>query len=349
MTRVPSCETSRLRALETPPYDDVIEATNRWIVQRGISAADFGQLIGKGRSTINIFLQGHWPTHSGVASPELLTAAVWEYISENQAREPRRPSDRLLDTQGAKLIRKRFESARRGASVLLYGPPAAEKSFVLEHLVAEREAAGHDDAIYIYCGASTGPFAMLRMISRELGLGTRSNIRLNLTESILAEFVRRKKRMVIVADEAQHANFDALETLRELHDRSGNNLQGVPGCGIIMAGSHDLYEYLSGPTRRSDLEQHNSRIDFSEQLTGMTRDEVLEISSRELGNGRSTRLTEAQQESILRRCTVVDRYARNEEGQKFARSYFSCRRLVKFLDQVRGDESAQYKAKREVA
>jgi type II secretory pathway predicted ATPase ExeA len=336
MTRVPSIEAERLRALETPPHNDVVEAANRWIVKRGTSAAGLGQLIGKGRSTMNFFLQGRWPMHHDIASPELLTAAVWEYISENPAREPRRPSDRLLDTQGAKLIRRRFESARRGASVLLYGPPAAEKSFVLEHLVAEREAAGHDDAIYIYCGANTGPLAMLRMISRELGLGTRSNVRLDITESILAELARRKKRVVIVADEAQHANYMALETLRELHDRSGNNLQGVPGCGIVMAGSHDLYEYLSGPARRSELEQHNSRIDFCEQLAGMTRDEVLEISARELGNGRPAKLDAEDREKILRRCTVVDRYARNEEGQKFARSYFSCRRLVKYLDQVRG-------------
>lgn len=337
MSMVSISDAERLRALKAPPHDEVVEAANCWCVQRGISAADFASLLGKGRSTLNIFLQGHWMAHPGIVNPELLTAQVWEYISANPAREPRCPSERLLDTQGAKLIRKRFESARRGASVLLYGPPAAEKSFVLEHLVAEREVAGHGDAIYLYCGPDTGPLAMLRMIARELALGARSNIRLSLTESILTELRNRKRRVAIVADEAQHATFDALETLRELQDRSGNNLKGIPGCGILMAGSHDLFEYLSGPARRSQLEQQNSRIDFSEQLTGMTREEVLEVAARELGNGRPAKLSEAQQETILKRCTVVDRYARDDNGQRFPRQYFSCRRLVKYLDRVLGE------------
>lgn len=103
-----------------------------------------------------------------------------------------------------------------------------------------------------------------------------------------------------------------------------------------MAGSHDLYEYLSGPARSSKLEQTNSRIDFSEQLSGMTREEVLQVAARELGNGKPAHLSEERQETILKRCVQTDRYARNEAGQKFARPYYSCRRLVKYLDQVRG-------------
>jgi type II secretory pathway predicted ATPase ExeA len=346
MSTVGASEMARLRALKTPPYDEVVDAANRWMVQRGISAADFGREIDNSRSTMNIFLQGRWLTHNGIHSPELLTAKVWEHISENPAREPRRPSGRLLDTEGAKLIRRRFDSARRGSFVLLCGPSGAEKSFVLQHLVAEREVAGHDDAIYIYCGSRTGPLTMLRMIARELGLGIRSNICLSLREGILAELARRKKRVAIIADEAQHATFDGLESLREIHDLSGDNLQGVPGCGIVMAGSHDLYEYLSGPARRSQLEQNNSRIDFSEQLTGMTRDEVLKIAAHELGNGRPAKLNEEQQARILNRCVATDRYARNEVGEKFPRNYFSCRKLVKYLDQVRGEMPTRH---REVA
>jgi DNA transposition AAA+ family ATPase len=329
-------EMQRLRSLETPSYDVVVEAANRWMVQRGVSAADFGRLIDKGRSTMNIFLRGLWPTHGTIVNPEYLTAQVWEYISANPAREPRKPSDRLLDTQGAKLIRNRFDKARRGAVGLLYGPPSSEKSFVLEHLVAERESAGCNDAIYIYCDFETSPLAMLRMIARELALGERSNNKLALRDVILAELRRRKKRVAIVIDEAQNMEFGTFQTVKTLTDLSGNNLQGVPGCGVVMAGSHDLFEFLAGPTRAAKLEQNNSRIDFCDQLTGMTRDEVLEIAARELGNGKPAKLTEEKQETILKRCVVIDRHARNETGQKFARQYFSCRRLVKYLDQVRG-------------
>lgn len=193
MSTVPASEMTRLRALNAPSYDDVVKMANRWMVQRGASAADFARLLGKARSTMNIFLSGRWLNHDGIVSPELLTAVVWEYITENPARAPRRPSDRLLDTQGVKLIRKRFNSALRGAAVLLYGAPATEKSFVLQHLVAEREEGSNDDAVYIYCGAPTGPLTMLRMVARELGLGLRSNNCQSLTERVFSRNWRRGK------------------------------------------------------------------------------------------------------------------------------------------------------------
>ena len=64
-------------------------------------------------------------------------------------------------------------------------------------------------------------------------------------KNIIDNFARREKPPAVVVDEAQHLTISALEAVRELYDRAG--------CGIVLAGSHDLFEkFLKS---RAQLEQ----------------------------------------------------------------------------------------------
>lgn len=290
---------------------------------------------------MNIWLQGRWPEHcqrgeNQVTHPQLLGAQVWEHMQKDPIEARRRPSERLLETQAAAKVRRYFSGARKkGEVIVLYGPPGSEKSFLLEQLVAEREAAGRDDAIYVTCSASLAPLALLQMLCQELGTPVRSNQRWPLTQSIVREIERRGRRLAIVVDEAQHLTLDALETLREIHDRTSRHLEGSSGVGIIVAGSHDLLARLKHPRMEPKLEQWWSRFDLHAQLTGMSEEEVLLISARELGNGRPAKLSDQQRDDILKACRRLDVYATDSSGKPAPREYFSCRRLAKFLDQMK--------------
>jgi len=151
-----------------------------------------------------------------------------------------------------------------------------------------------------------------------------------LLSSIFADFRARNRPPAIVVDEAQHLEVPSLEILRELHDRSG--------CGLVLAGSHNLYEnFLRG---RAHLEQWLSRIDHKDPLPGLLADEVREISSRELGNGEPEKLSEMQLKKIVAACSVEDIFARGGDGKPRVVKYLSVRRLVKFLGQVRKSRRA---------
>jgi len=84
---------------------------------------------------------------------------------------------------------------------------------------------------------------------------------------------------------------------------------------------------LETTPRQCRVLQWLSRISYRVQLSGMTRDEALTIAARAFGNGKPAKLTEAQQESCLKKCTVLDTFANPP------RTYYSSRRLLEFIRQ----------------
>ena len=105
----------------------------------------------------------------------------------------------------------------RGEVCLLYGPPGVQKSFTLEHLVAERHRAGQDDALYVYASVRMTPFGLMRRLSRQAGIHLGG-----FKEQVIANFLgwcsSREKPPAIVVDEAQHLTVDALDTVFEIDD-----------------------------------------------------------------------------------------------------------------------------------
>ena len=347
MGRIHDSEVHRLLALQTPPYAVVMDAANRWLVRRGLSAREFARLLNKGHSTINLFLQGRWEQHMAgtkyaQVNPELLTARVWEYLQAHPLEAKRKPTDKLLPTRSAGEIRRLCQAGLfHGAFVILYGPPSAEKSFVLENFAAEREAAGYDDVFYIYCSPRLRPLSLLMMLAREAGLGVRSVICWNVMNALVNEYKSRPHLPLIIADEAQHMTLDTLETLRELRDRTARPLEGKPGCGIIMAGSHDFYRWFVDPRQLPRVGQLLSRITHKTQLAGMDEDEVLEIAARALGNGKPARLGGELRKKILDACRDRDFYALDGENKPAPHDYYSPRKLSTYLDRVKDKLAAK--------
>jgi DNA transposition AAA+ family ATPase len=260
----------------------------------------------------------------------MIRRLIWDYLERN----PIAPGAGLLPENAGRLFRTRnfriistylAAACDEGEVCLLYGPPGTQKTFVLSHQLAERNREKKTQALYVYASVNMTPRSLLKRIGREAGVFVNLASNERLISSILAEFRARKRAPAVVVDEAQHLGIPSLEILRELHDRSG--------CGLVLAGSHNLFEnFMRG---RAQLEQWLSRIDHKDPLPGLLEDEVRDISCRELGNGQPAKLGEAQVKKIVAACSVEDIFARGADGKPHVAKYLSVRRLVKFLGQVR--------------
>jgi DNA transposition AAA+ family ATPase len=336
-------EMARLKAIPTPKYEDAVREVNRWTVRKSISAGDLADRLGLGRSTVNQWLQGRWYYfHPQMKNHQFMTALIWEHVQGDPVSAPLPPPERLLATQNATEIRRLFQAGlRQRACAVLYGAPAAEKTFILKCLVAERQRAGHDDVIYIEASPAPSPRGLLQMLCAAAGTAVRSNENWPLIKSLVDDFRRRDRLPLIVVDEAQHLlrrPFDALETLRGLRNRTANDLAADRkesyGCGLLLAGSHDLYKRFERD--KLLLAQWMGRITHRKQLTGMSEQEVLQVAARELGNGRPARISAELHKKILDASRDLDIFVFDENGQPAPpREYFSPRKLATWIDRAR--------------
>jgi type II secretory pathway predicted ATPase ExeA len=325
MSRTPTELMRKLEQVETPDYQTVAAKADEWLVRTGLAPQDLASRLRIGESTLRLFICGRYGELGGVRNTHFICARIWPFITSHWPQEEAPDLAQLLETKGYRTIRECLEEAiGEGAISIIYGPPSSEKSFVLENLCAQfREAGKH--AVYVYCGARHSPTSLLKDIARGSEVWLRSNYTRPYMEALRSEFISRPKPPALIFDEAQHLGVEALETIRELHDRTKR--AGRKGCGIILAGSHNLYRDFESAARRSSLEQWLSRISYRVRLEGMTRDEALTIAARAFGNGKPAKLTEAQQESCLKKCTVLDKFANPP------RTYYSSRRLLEFIRQ----------------
>ena len=303
---------ARLAAVRAPEYAQALVEISRWMVRRGLSAQALADLAGLGRSTVNQFLQGAYPRFHPSVDVSLLTARLYGAMRAHPAPAPAGPPARFLGTRNAGEIHRALNAClRQHACAVIHGAPAEEKTFTVRCVIAEHQAAGRDDLLYVYAPPDPSPLGMLQRICAAAGTTVRSNQKYPLTQSLLENFRQRPRMPVVIVDEAQHllrAPFDALETIRELRDLSGNDLaerrQDSYGCGLLLIGSHVLYAQFE--RNKFLLGQWRDRIQIKTQLTGMDEAEALEIAARELGNGRPARLGEGLKHEILRASREVD-------------------------------------------
>src|SRR5947207_3656682 len=176
-----------------------------------------------------------------------------------------------LETKTLRIVRSHLaEAVEEGINTIVYGPPSSEKSYLLQNLCEQFRAAGKP-VIYAYCPPSCTLAFLYRTIAAAAGIITRSSGRWACRYAVLKELLNRAELPAIVLDEAQHLDTDALEGVREIHDITRRGERA--GCGIILAGSHNLLREFLHPQRRPRLEQTLSRLAHRTQLEGMSKDE----------------------------------------------------------------------------
>ncbi len=320
MMAVSTEERERIANRKLPLARETREELSRYLALTDMTIPEFAARINYSKITLGHFLIG---VYSRIASTDrYLRAAIVDYLESNPIQAAPGASGRLFVTENYRRIRRYVLAAcERGEICLLYGPPGTQKTFVIEHLVAERNREKKNDAYYVYATVNMRSRALLKRIATASAavVGSQTNDRL--LNGLVRHF--RGRSGSVIVDEAQHLSIETLEILRELHDRSA--------CGLVLAGSHNLYEnFLRG---RAQLEQWLSRIDRKEPLPGLLEEEVREIAANELGNGQPARFNEKQLKALVEACRVDDIFARGADGKPAPRKYLSVRRLVKVLAQ----------------
>lgn len=313
-----------LATTKVPGTRQTVAAVREYMACADLTLRELAERVGYSRPAIAHFLGGDYAKLA--STDKNLRVALWEHMRRNPLRPRVRMNGRLFETENCRRIREYFTAAiESGEVVLLYGPPGTQKTFVLEHLAAARNVERKHDTLYVYASQEITPSALLNRIGREAGVHMGWQNRERLLSNILANFDARPSPPAIVVDEAQHLPVNSLEILRELHDRAG--------CGLVLAGSHNLYEnFVRG---RQYLEQWLSRIDHKEPLPGLQPEEVREIAAQELGNGQPAMISQRKAKSLVEACRVEDIFGRGPNGKPATVKYLSVRRLVKALAQLK--------------
>lgn len=306
----------KLAAGPPPETQRVRDELQDYLNRTGLTVADFAHRINYSRVAVNHFMQGYYARVSG--DDRMIRRAIVEYIAAHPIYAPGSMEGQLYETKNVQLLRRYFnEALDRGRAYYVEGDPGTQKSYALQHLVAELNRVemsknGHGRrAFYVYCPAQVGRLPLMKIIAQAAGSSSQGDV-YRIIRNLQFDF--RSRRVLLVLDEAQHLDISCLETIRELHDRP-------PYFGLLIAGSHQLQRMFD--RKALELEQWNSRFSAGRRLPGISEGEAADIVRRELGQ-----ISQAKVERIVKKC-----YA-DAIGSEGRHSYISARRLFNIVREL---------------
>jgi len=283
---------NELLSASLQPRNQVIQTLNEYLQRTGLTAGDFARRINYSRVTLNFFLNGKYGSVAG--NDSAIRAAITAFINAHPIGPFTESLGRLHETQNVRIIRESFYQALDGRQAFYFrGAPGSQKTFVLQHLVAElnrlelpKNGNGRR-AIYVYCREGIKPTQLMKRVAEAAGSPTTGEL-----DRILRNlrFDLGARKSIFVFDEAQHLDMHCLETLRELLDMP-------PHAGLLFAGSHELEKTFN----RLDMEQWHSRLHKGSELPGIQESEAAEIIRAELGEIKPAKL-----QALINQCYTTD-------------------------------------------
>ena len=125
-----------LLAASLPEATEVRLELQDYLARTGMTPPDFARRINYARETIYQFLNGHYSRISSNDGP--IRAAIRGFIAAHPIATPVVSSGKLYQTENARLLRQYFyEALDHGRAYYLYGAPGTQKTYVLQHLIAD--------------------------------------------------------------------------------------------------------------------------------------------------------------------------------------------------------------------
>ena len=222
-------------------------------------------------------------------SKESVEAALRAYFLKLERVEARARRAEFIPTLTAHLILEKLREAdERQALVLLYGPPGVGKTFAIEEFVDRVEKQNNPEkpeVLLVTAHSASTPKSLTAALCVQVGIPHQA------TASTLAESLVRKLQTghyLIIVDEANHLNIEAMELLRYVYD--------LGRLGVVLVGTLRLYEiFTDGSRPAGELEQLWSRVGICELLPGLTEYEARQVIQKTLG-----RIPEITTKEILR-------------------------------------------------
>jgi DNA transposition AAA+ family ATPase len=308
-----------------PEASRVIAQIREYCDRAGLTYTDFARRINYSANVMYVFMGGKYGSHGSGGkkwSDEGVRTAAVKFMESNPVGRPDRVEGKLYETENTKLIRQYFYTALdKSCAYYFRGAPGCQKTFVLEHLIAELhqgEASknGHGRRAYrVYCREGIRPGDLMKRIAVAVGSMSAGH-----TDRILRNlrFDFGARKILICFDEAQHLSVACLETIRELLDEVR--------CGLLFAGSHQLEATFN----RLDMEQWASRLRQGAELPGLSDQEAVSILRAELGD-----LSENKIAAVVGKCRATDLRKGREVKYISARMLFWS--IEKIQSRVKGD------------
>lgn len=316
-------------AQEAEANQECIARVQDYLARTGLHQGDFARRLGIGKSSLGFFLGGTYHNVAGTAVH--LVKKLNEFMDAHPVTPLTRVQGEIYDTSNVRLIRETFEKLLpRPVAYMIYAPPGSQKSFVLEHQVADLNAAEIANpegrrAFYVYVRKNITPRALVRRIA--IACGCRANVDVDaMLNNLRFEF--RDVRAVLVFDEAQRLSLECLETIQELLDQP-------PYFSLLFAGTHDLRKRFD--ENSASWEHLNSRVIAKVLLPGLERGEARHIIEREIGDTLKqlpARKAEELTAGLIAKATVPDFY--NDK-----RNYINVRTLTNALNQIKAAAAQQ--------
>jgi DNA transposition AAA+ family ATPase len=222
-------------------------------------------------------------------SKESVEAVLRAYFLKLERVEARAKRPEFIPTLTANLILEKLaEADERQALALLYGLPGVGKTFAIEEFVDRVEKQNNPEkpeVLLVTAHSASTPKSLMAALCLQVGIPHQA------TASTLAESLVRKLQTghyLIIVDEANHLNIEAMELLRYVYD--------LGRLGVVLVGTLRLYEiFTDGSRPAGELEQLWSRVGICELLPGLTEYEARQVIQKTLG-----RIPEITTKQILR-------------------------------------------------
>jgi DNA transposition AAA+ family ATPase len=234
-------------------------------------------------------------------SKEVIEAALGAYFLKLERAEARARRPEFIETQTAKIILEKCQEAdERRELALLYGPSGIGKTFVVEEFIERCEKQANSEkpeVLFVTAHAASTPKSLMAALCLQAGI-PHSGTAPTLAESL----VRRLEtgHFLIIIDEANHLEIEAMELLRYVYDRGR--------LGVVLVGTLRLYEiFTDGSRPASQLEQLWSRVGICELLPGLSEYEARNIIHKFVGiiPDAATRQISRQSGNSMRRLTKL--------------------------------------------
>ncbi|MFL6313716.1 MAG: ATP-binding protein [Terriglobales bacterium] len=315
----------KLLARELPAVKETVAQMQDYMARTGLEIPDMARRIGYAPVTLYHLTQGRY---ENVASNSVqIRAAIIDFMSAHPIDALTESQGRLHETENVRVIRKCFYESLDGRKAYYFrGAPGSQKTFVLQHLIAELNRAeisknGHGRrAFYVRARHGIKPTQMMKRIAEAAGSSMSGDVD-RILRNLRFDLGRRK--VIFVIDEAQLLDIPCLETLRELLDMP-------PHCGLLFAGSHELESIFS----RLDMEQWKSRLRKGAELPGIQEHEAAGIIRTELGVVKPEKINE-----LVKKCYTTDQRKGREVKYISARLLFFALQAIQDRQKSKGEDA----------